>query len=285
MVHRDPMPAPDSIMRIRASSFGGLFGCAYRWEGIHLLGMENPGSPRALIGTGVHAGTAAFDQARLDNRPISLDFAAGVAADAMTARIAAGEVRWMKDEPDRRQAEAIATRLTRRYCAEVSPRYEFLAVEQTVKPLDIACGGGVTIRLTGTMDRSRTVAIPVGGGRLRRVVDVKSGRAAVNRAGVAATKKHKPQLGTYQLLDEHTSGETVDDTAEVIGLNTMGRGRIGFGETTDAKQLLRGTPEQPGLLELAAQMFRTGFFPPNPQSSLCDAKFCPRFHRCPYGRR
>ena len=51
--------------RIRASSFGELFDCALRWEAKHLQGMRMPNSPRALIGTGVHEGTAAFDRAQV----------------------------------------------------------------------------------------------------------------------------------------------------------------------------------------------------------------------------
>lgn len=271
-------------MPIRASSFGGLFDCALRWSKVHLEGLASASSPRALIGTGVHAGTAAFDAAKLHGSPIRADDAAGAAVDAIAERIARDDVRWLSDEPNRKQVESIALRLSTTYCLDISPRYEFVAVEQTTKPLDIDCGEGVIVRLTGTLDRSRTIVVPSASGRKRRIADIKSGRAAVNAAGVAATKKHKPQLGTYIVLDEHTSGEMVDDTAEVIGLNTEGGFRTGTGTTTGAKELLVGNGEDPGLIDIAAQMFRSGLFPPNPQSTLCSEKYCPHFHRCPYGR-
>lgn len=265
-------------MSIRASSFGGLFDCAYRWEGTHLLGMRMPGSPRALIGTGIHGGTAAFDKARVEGSPIRLDDAAGVAIDTIAERIAAEGVKWSSDEPDRREVERIALRLTATYCADISPRYEFTSVELTTSPLDIDCGGGVTVRLTGTLDRARTVA----GLRGPRIADVKSGKKAVSAAGVANTKLHKPQLGTYQLLYEHTTGEKVDDTVEVIGLNTAGNLQTGTAQTRGAKDLLLGSDDHQGYIDMAAQMFRTGLFPPNPQSFLCSKKYCARYTTCPY---
>jgi hypothetical protein len=267
-----------SVMAIRASSFGGLFDCAYRWEGTHLLGMRMPGSPRALIGTGIHGGTAAFDQARVDGKPIRLDDAAGIAIDTIAERIANEGVTWTSDEPDRREVERIALRLTTTYCHEISPRYEFSSVELTTKPLDIDCGGGVIVRLTGTMDRTRTIV----GGLRPRVGDVKTGKKAVKADGVANTKLHRPQLGTYQLLAEHTLGERVDDTAEVIGLNTAGKYLTGTAQTTGAKDMLLGGDDFEGYIDMAARMFRTGTFAPNPQSVLCKKKYCARYYRCPY---
>lgn len=265
-------------MSIRASSFGGLFDCAMRWEAIHLLGMRMPGSPRALIGTGVHGGTAAFDAARVAGHPIRIDDAAGVTVDTIAGRLVTEGVRWSEDEPDRKEVERIALRLTTTYCADISPRYEFSSVELATKPLDIDCGGGVIVRLTGTMDRSRMIV-----GRLRpRVGDLKSGKKAVRADGRAHTKLHRPQLGTYQLLYEHTLGERVDDTAEIIGMNTAGSFASGTATVTGAKQLLIGKDDRPGLIEHAATMFRTGFFPPNPQSFLCSKKYCPRFATCDF---
>lgn len=51
--------------RVRASSWGSLFDCAFRWEGVNLLGITSPSSPRALLGTAIHASTAEFDAARV----------------------------------------------------------------------------------------------------------------------------------------------------------------------------------------------------------------------------
>ena len=64
---------------VRASSWAGLFDCAYRWEGIHLLGMKNTVGLRAALGTAIHAGTAAFDQAKITGDTVTAADAAGVA--------------------------------------------------------------------------------------------------------------------------------------------------------------------------------------------------------------
>lgn len=51
----------NDVIRIRASSWSSLFDCAMRWEASNLLGLRMPSNPRAMLGTAVHAGTAAFD--------------------------------------------------------------------------------------------------------------------------------------------------------------------------------------------------------------------------------
>lgn len=270
-----------TVMAIRASSFGGLFDCALRWERVHLHGLPNPSGPRALIGTGVHAASAAFDQAKVDGKPMRIDDAVGIAVDVINERCFQEDVHWSADEPNRKEVESIALRVATNYCADVSPRYEFEAVELTTKPLDIDCGGNLTVRLTGTLDRARTI-ITHGAVTRRRIADVKTGAKAVNADGVADTKKHRPQIGTYELLYEHTTGLAINDNSEVIGLNTGGKFTTGTGVVKGAKQLLLGTPDAPGMIELAALMFRSGLFPPNPQSFLCSKKYCPNFSHCPY---
>lgn len=268
-----------STYTIRASSFGELFDCALRWQAKHLLGMRMPNSPRALIGTGVHAGTAVFDQAKVGGgQPISVDDAAGVAVDAIAERIAEEGVRWTTDDPNRKDVEKIALRVTTAYCNDVSPRYEFEAVEMETKPLSIDCGGGITIVLTGTLDRARIRAGSHG------ITDLKTGRSAVV-GGRAATKKHRPQIGTYELLYEHSTGNAITGPGEILGINTSGSFQFGTADVHGAKALLLGNDDAPGLIELAAGMFRTGLFYPNPQSTLCDARYCPRFARCPYSEK
>ncbi len=274
------MPPNETVMPIRASAFGGIFDCALRFQKEHLDGYRKSGSPRALIGTGVHAGTAAFDSAKLENSPIRIDDAAGAAVDAIQERIASEGVEWMDGEPTRKECESIALRVTTNYCADISPRYTFEAVEMATKPLDIDCGGGVTVRLTGTLDRSRVV-ITESTAR-RGIQDVKTGQRAVRADGLAETKKHRPQIGTYELLYEHTTGKPIDGVSGIIGLNTGGRFQTGTGEVRGAKQLLLGNDHAPGLIEIAAQMFRSGLFPPNPQSPLCSQKYCAFHGNCPY---
>ncbi len=71
------------MVRIRASSWSSLFDCAMRWEASNLLSMGMPSSPRAMLGTAVHAGTAAFDLNRMNNTPITIDDAAGAFIDEL----------------------------------------------------------------------------------------------------------------------------------------------------------------------------------------------------------
>lgn len=271
------MSAPDRIitpsLTIRASSWAGLFDCAYRWEGIHLRGLRNVVGLRAALGTAIHAGTAVFDQARITGDSVSADDAAGVMIDKL--RDPENEYDPSRDDLSVGEAEKTGVTLLTKYCFEVSPRYNFVAVEMETNPLDIDCGGGVIVRLTGTMDRARIRKGDHGVG----IADLKSGSAAVQK-GVAVTKGHGPQVGTYELLYEHTTGEPITDTAEIIGLKTKGTAEIATGIVKNAKRAMVGTEDQPGLIEFAAEMFKTGRFFPNPKSLLCSDKFCPRHNAC-----
>lgn len=261
--------------KVRASSWGRLFDCAFAWEGVNLLGMRSPSSPRALLGTAVHAGTAAFDAARVLGQPISPFDAAE--ALVQTLRNPGEDVNWRGSDISQHDAERIALHLHGDYCNRWSPRYEFQAVELTTTPLVIDCGGGQLVELTGTLDRSRIIAST---GR-PRIADVKTGRAAVAE-GTAKTRGHAAQVGTYQLLYEHTTGEATDDTSEIIGMKTAGKPEIATGTIQGAKQMMVGTEEFPGLIEIGASMFRTGLFPPNPSSQLCSERYCPRWKSCRY---
>ena len=141
------------LVECRASGFAGLFDCAKMWHGIHVLGIRSYTGARALLGTGFHAGTAAFDKARMEGAPITIDDAAGAVVDAIAER--ADECQWRSDDLTRRQVEAKALALHTVYCKDVSPQFEFHAVELTLEPLDVDCGDGVIIRLKGTLDRTR----------------------------------------------------------------------------------------------------------------------------------
>lgn len=261
--------------KVRASSWGRLFDCAYGWEGTHLLGLSMPSGLRAQLGTGVHASTAAFDRGRLPGAtPISVDDAAGLAVDAIAKPDR--EVDYSRDDLTIREATAIALRLHTAYCHDLSPRYEFVSVEQTLQPLAIDCGGGIFVHLTGQMDRARVVQAAGG----VAIPDVKTGRRLVAKDGTVATKGRSAQLGTYQLLYEHT--EHVPTVGgQILALDTESA-RTGASKVWDAKRVMVGTPEAPGLIEIAAGMFRTGLFPPNPSSPLCQERYCARWSRCPY---
>ena len=271
------MNAPERILApsltVRASSWAGLFDCAYRWEGIHLLKLRNIVGLRAALGTAIHAGTAAFDTARLTGDTVTADDAAGVFVDKL--RDPENEYDPSRDDLSVPEAERVGITLLTKYCFEVSPRYNFVAVEMETKPLDIDCGNGVVVRLTGTMDRARIRKGDHGVG----IADLKSGAAAVQK-GEAVTKGHGPQIGTYELLYEHTTGESITDDAEIIGLKTKGTAEIGTGIVKNAKRVMVGDADTPGLIEFAAEMFKTGRFYPNPKSLLCSDKYCPRYSRC-----
>ena len=262
-------------IKIRASSWASLFDCSYRFEGIHLLGMRNTVGLRAALGTAIHAGTAAFDQARITGDAVTADDAAGVLVDKL--RDPENEFDAGKDDLSMREAETTGITLLTKYCREVSPQYNFLAVEMETKPMDIDCGGGVTIRLTGTMDRARIKKTNFGIG----IADLKSGAAAVQK-GVAVTKGHAAQVGTYELLFEHTTGESITTEAEIIGLQTKGKAEIATGTISNAKRVMVGDQDNPGLIEFAADMFRSGRFYPNPKSMLCSEKFCARWNKCTF---
>lgn len=261
--------------KIRASSWGRLFDCAYSWEGTALLKLHSPGSPRSLLGTAIHAGTAAFDTARMLLDPISVFDAAGVLVDEL--QHPKEEISWAGSDLTLRDAESIGIKLLNRYCTEWSPRFEFRAVELTTKPLVIDCGGGVLVELTGTLDRARFASYGNGAG----IKDLKSGMRAVSK-GQAVTKGHAAQIGTYEILYEHTTGEPITEDAEIIALATSGKGEIATGTITGAKQMMLGDEQHKGLIQIGADMLRTGLFAPNPQSRLCDKRYCPRWNTCPY---
>lgn len=258
---------------IRASSWASLFECGFRWEGIHLLGLKNIVGLRAKLGTAIHRATAVFDQSRISGDAVTVDDAAGVLVDKL--REDDEHVDMKRDDLSIPEAERVGLSLLVKYCREVSPRYRFVAVEMETNPLDIDCGSGVIVRLTGTMDRARIRKSQHGVG----IADIKSGATAVQNK-VANTKGHGPQVGTYELLYEHTTGQQITDEAEIIGLKTTGTPEIGTGAIRNAKRVMVGTDDQPGLIEFAAEMFKSGRFFPNPKSLLCSDKYCPRHSKC-----
>lgn len=278
----------NQIITVRASSWGTLFDCAYKWEAEHLLGMRRPSSLRAHVGTAIHAGTAAFDQARLDQKPITPDDAAGAFVDALMHPD--GEVDYSSDKTiTLGKAEVIGLALTTKYCTEIAPLFQFTSVEMKLNPMDIDCGDGLTIRLTGTMDRARTAWVetyPIAGSSNELIVpirgivipDVKTGSRIIGN-GEVNLKGKAPQLGAYQLMYEETTGDNTIGS-QIIGLQTTTQTEVGVSRVFDAKPGMIGTDKEKGLIEMAAIMFKTGFFPPNPQSSLCSNKFCARWDSC-----
>lgn len=284
----------DPVFRVRASSWARLLDCAYAWEWEQLLGHKGPTSPRALLGSAFHAGTAAFDAAVLAQRPISTSDAADVVIE--TIANPQDEVNWRADkELKRRDVEAIALNLTTTYCTTWSPQFTFEAVEFPLKePVSINLEG-ITLELVGTLDRMRVVrehaeVFDVRSGEdrsitKRQLIDLKSGRRAVYRdeQGVphASTKGHRPQLGTYELLYEARTGVLLDLPPAILGASTEGQG-LALSAAPGAKEMMLGTADEPGLFTVGAKMFRHGLFPPNPRSALCSPRYCARWANCKF---
>lgn len=266
----------DEVIAIRASSLGELLDCAHRWEAKNLLGMRGKNSAPAHLGTSIHAGTAVYDTNKLLGREASI----AEATDKFVETLKSDDsVDWRYSDISYKQAELVGLKLTDSYCRNVSSKFTFVGVEMETKPFDIMVENTI-IRLTGTMDRARASLGSEGVG----IADVKTGRRAIDKeTRKAATKGHAPQLGIYEILYEHTAGVKVTEPAMIIGMQTTTEATIGTGLIYDARKQLIGDNEgNRGLLEYAAMYIKNGMFPPNPKSSLCSEKYCPRFTQCKF---
>lgn len=274
-----PLPAittePAHVTAVRASSWGSLFDCAHRWEGEHLLGMRKPAGLRAQLGTAIHASTAKFDSGRLPGgAALTALETAGEFVD--TLHHPEREVDYTKDDLTVPEAEAIGLKLHTMYCLDLSPQFTFKSVEQKLNALDIDCGGGHVVRLTGTMDRARVAQADQG----VVIPDVKTGSRVIAK-GEAVIKGRSAQIGTYQLMYEATEGVQTAG-GQVLALQTSGKPQAIASKVFDAKRVMLGTETSPGLIEFAADMFRSGLFPPNSQSILCSERYCARWDRCTF---
>lgn len=272
----------DVLATIRASSWADLCDCSLRWYARNVLGMSTPTSAAAALGTALHAGTAAFDSSRLPGgSPITRDDAAGVFVDAL--HHPKEDVVRTKDDDSIEKTEIIGIMLTMKYCGDVAPRRKYLAVEHSFNSLMVSTDYGV-VRFTGTTDRIRETP----DGR-RGISDLKSGKRSVegvsSGAPRAVTTGRGPQVGLYTLLAEQSLGYALDAPAEIVGLQTSARAHVASALIEAPKLALVGTDEQPGLIEIAAKMLKSGIFPPNPGSILCSAKFCPYHAKCIYRAR
>ena len=264
------------IISIRASSLGELFDCPARWEAKYIDGKFLPRSGAAQLGTAVHAGTALYDASRLPGgSPASIDDAEGVTADAIHQP--AEDVAWDEDFTPQ-VSEGIARVLTRKYCATIAPIQRYTGVEVKCERLELPDLG---IALTGTTDRVRQVD----GGH--GIADLKTGKTAVQADGTVKTAGHAAQIGVYELLAEHAMATPITAPAQIVGLQTGKTDkaqRVALGAVTDARSVLVGSAEKPGLLEHAARMLKSGAFYGNPRSQLCGEKYCPLYNACLYRR-
>jgi hypothetical protein len=259
---------------IRASSWTSFFDCSLRWYYQNVVGIRHPSSSRAHLGTSIHAGAATFDFSRINGNPVSIIEAVESTREAL--HNPGEDVVW-DDDLKLSDADKIGAALTEKYCSLIAPHREYVAVEVQCDALDITTQYGI-IRTTGTTDRIRVLD----DGRMG-ISDIKSGARAVTKDGVASTKAHQMQLGIYTLQAERVIQRPLDAPAEIIGLKTTKSGDVATGEIEDVKSVLIGDEENPGLIEIAAKMLKSGIFPPNPSSILCSKKYCPAHGgRCKY---
>lgn len=261
-----------NIITVRASSLKTLFDCPARWEAKHVKGMRMPRSGVAQLGTAIHAGTAAYDAHRVAGDDISPDDAAEALVSAIHRPEA--DVSWDEDM-GKQAAEKIGLALHHRYCEQIAPGQDYVGVEVNCERLEITDLG---IALTGTTDRVRRA--DTGG---MGIADIKTGKTAVGADGTVRTAGHALQLGVYELLASAVTGLPITESAQVIGMQTGKTAqaqRVGTALISDARRVLLGDEDCPGMLHHAAKILHDGTFYGNPSSTLCSEKYCPAFRVC-----
>ena len=259
------------LVQVRASGLSDLFDCPARWYAKNIEERFMPSSPSAQLGTAVHAGTAFFDDMAIRGTPVSIDDTVGAVVDALHDE--SRDVDWGDESPDK--LEPVATSLVRLYCEEIAPTMTYVAVEAKCPELTLDDLG---ITLTGSTDRIRRDQ----DGKLG-ICDIKTGKTAVAADGTVKTQGHAAQMAVYELLAGEAIGTPMTAPAIIIGLQSAktakGR-RCGIGSITGAVDLLLGTDDQPGLLQMAGKMLKSGTFYGNARSSLCSEKYCPVYNTC-----
>lgn len=263
-------------IQVRASSLGELFDCPKRWAAKHLDGIRSPGNAFTHMGTAIHAGTAAYDSCT--DSSVGAEEAVGVALDRL--RVAEGDdgepIDW--GDFDRKKAEQTVINLTSRYCHDFAPHQTYTHVELPVNPVEVPYSG-VTIELTGTVDRVRFDANGFG------IDDLKTGgRLFYANGNAASVSKHRLQLGVYQLLAADTLGIAVLSPARIVAMQTSDYRiqAVQVGAAGQLDDLVRGTSVAFGALDHAARMLREGDFFGNARSEYCRKKFCPIWQKCNY---
>lgn len=270
---------------VRASSWDDLFDCGLRWYYRNVEGIRRPASAEAYLGTAVHKSTAAFDRAKIEGSPITPDDAADVLVQAI--KRPEDDVEWRPDKTAR-DAEKIGLALHTRYCMKIAPQFDYRSVETILNPLEVETEDAV-IKLTGTLDRRYAEVESespegqhMGFAEEFGVADVKTGGRAVNADGAVNVRAKGAQGGVYELLAERHFGVKVTKPYKIAALSTSGKGAVGVASIPNARSILIGRDDKPGLIELAAKMMKAGVFPPNPRSLLCSPKYCPAWDFCIY---
>jgi hypothetical protein len=282
---------------IRASSLPTMFDCAARWAAQNIEQRRMPSTGPAHLGTSLHHASAVFDQARVEQAPITPSDAVDAFVDMVKQPVNEdGEIIW---ESNFKLAKAVdvGVQLTMDYCENHSPQYEFSAIEVKCDALPIDMDEGVRIILTGQADRVRTEERAYNGNgagswwqeepptTLYGICDVKSGKRIISSDGTIAIDKHVAQLGQYeliQLLAKQELGYDFTLPAEIIALPTSGsRTKVATATVEAPSRILLGDDEHPqGLLHMAAKMADAELFPGNPKSMMCSEKYCPIYATC-----
>ena len=229
-----------------------------------------PTTVQAKFGTSIHAGVAVYDKRRM----MSGDGITEEAVTAFTEELSKPEEGLTWDAADYAKSQTIGLELLKKYFEQVAPKRKFVAVEMTCSNMDVLVEG-VVLRLTGTVDRIRQDESGGFG-----VSDFKTGEQAVRADGTVVVSPHRGQLGVYEILAASVTGVQMSLPAEIIGMQSTGKARVGIGEVVGAAESLIGTEESPGTLVYVAKLLREGIFYGNPKSLLCSAKFCPAFKTC-----
>lgn len=264
------------VVTVRASAISDFFDCPARAEAKHILGKRCPSNGKALLGKAIHYSTAKYDESVLNGSGLTIDEAAGAAVDAV---IKPDEDVHFEEDEDPREIAGIAVSLHKRYCTEIAPTQQYAAVEVKCERLEIT---DIGLALTGTTDRIRKVDGEYG------IADLKSGKAAVRADGHVETKGHAYQIGIYELLAEKASGIPITAPGQIVGLQVAkterGQRVATSAPIVGARDVLIGEPDQPGVLEILANMLHSGVFPGNPRSMMCHERYCPIYHSCKFRR-
>lgn len=263
------------MIEIRASSLAELFDCPARWEAKHIKRIFSPSGSKAMLGKAIHASTAVFDQSNIDGSGISIDEAASAAVDTLYKPDE--DVVWDEEKPS--DLERVAIALHKKYCEVIAPKQEYVAVEVRCDRLDIS---DLDISITGTIDRLKQT------GSGYSIADLKTGKTVVNAAGDIPVGKYAYQIGMYELMAECASGLPITEPAEIIGLNTgktaVGQ-RVSSKPLANARELLLGNEDEPGVLSMASKLLHAGLFFGNPKSMMCHKTYCPIFNSCKHRHR
>jgi len=273
---------------VRASSIAMFFDCPSRWAAVHIDGLRTPARAPTIIGTAVHASTAAFDKSRLDSTNEQAWITANDAADVLEQilRDPQEEVEW--DGVSLDKAMKVGLGVHTRYCNEIAPQQTYVAVEHTCDEMEInvPCNPRdpdetVTIVLTGSLDRIREDASEYTKDgvphvqHLLGISDVKTGARACSQS----VGKHKAQIGTYELLASEAS-YNINMPGEIIQLQTSTNYQAKLEPVHGARIALLGDEYNTGLLQHMARMLVTGDFFGNATSFLCSEKYCAAYDSC-----